>query len=169
MSVAELESLPSLYLPDGFEVVNALFTNTTYAYLSMLEGDGFAKKFGGASQNEEDFFKLSIYGIGADGNALGSFVDFYLADFRFADNSLDYLISDWTLVDLSALADARSLHFNLSSSDSGDYGMNTPSYFAMDNLVLAPANSSIPAVPEPASIVLLGLGTAIFGIRRRRQ
>ncbi len=34
------------------------------------------------------------------------------------------------------MANARSLHFNLASSDSGPFGMNTPAYFAIDDLTL---------------------------------
>jgi hypothetical protein len=42
---------------DGFYI-----TNSTYAALSMLQGDSFAKKFGGASGNDSDWFKLSVIG-----------------------------------------------------------------------------------------------------------
>ena len=37
---------------------------------------------------------------------------------------------------------AKTLEFNLTSSDNGLYGMNTPAYFAMDDLVLTPATSA---------------------------
>ncbi|MGB7345108.1 MAG: DUF4465 domain-containing protein [Pirellulaceae bacterium] len=115
-------------------------SNTTYAALSMMQGDAFAKKFGGESGNDEDFFLLTIQGIGADDQSTGS-IDFYLADFRFADNTLDYIVDQWTTVDLTSLGDATELQFSLSSSDVGQFGMNTPAYFAVDNIVLGDPQS----------------------------
>ncbi|MCG8573008.1 MAG: DUF4465 domain-containing protein [Spirochaetes bacterium] len=110
-------------------------TNTTYAYLSMLNGDGFAKKFGGTDGNDEDWFLLTIKGLDADGDATGT-IEFYLADFRFSDNSNDYIIDEWTWVDLTSLGNAVLLEFSLTSSDTGTYGMNTPGYFAIDHLTV---------------------------------
>mgnify|MGYP001555035492 CR=1 FL=1 len=116
-------------------VSGAYFTNTTYAVLSMLSGDSFAKQFGGTSGNDEDWFLLTITGKDSSGTETGS-IDFYLADYRFADNTNDYIIDDWTWVDLSSLGSVSSIEFILTSSDSGDYGMNTPAYFAMDNVTI---------------------------------
>lgn len=150
---AQLMALPSFELPNEYDIDGMYVTNTTYATLSMMYGDGFAKNFGGPTGNDPDWFKLTAYGTDANGQPLSSFVEFYLADFRFDDNSLDYIVSDWTHMDLSTLVGARSLHFNLSSSDVGDYGMNTPAYFAVDDIRLN-------VVPEPSSLALMVLGVA---------
>ena len=83
-------------------MLSAQVTNTTYAWDSMLNGDGFAKQFGGASGDDPDFLQLVITGYDALGVATGS-VDFLLADYRFADNAQDYILTDWTPVDLSSL------------------------------------------------------------------
>ena len=45
----------------------------------------------------------------------------------------------------SSLGSASSLVFSLTSSDVGTYGMNTPAYFAVDQLVLSDSRPS-PAV-----------------------
>ncbi|QDT55780.1 hypothetical protein Pan44_38280 [Caulifigura coniformis] len=158
--IADLFRLPTLSLPTGMAAVGMYVTNTTYAALSMLGGDSFGKTFGGASGDDPDWFKLTAYGIGADGLAMAESVEFYLADYRFDDNSLDYIVDDWTWMDLSALADAKSLHFNLASSDAGDFGMNTPAYFAMDDLQLE-------AVPEPTSLMFAAV-TGLGVVLRRR-
>ena len=47
-------------------------TNTTYAALSMLLGDSFAKKFGGDSGNDPDYFILRIEGLDASGQPVGN-------------------------------------------------------------------------------------------------
>jgi|GEM_PF-972099 len=126
--------------PMGRTLGGMYITNCTYAYLSMLNGDDYAKKFGGADGTEEDWFLLEIIGIDAEGNETGR-VPFYLADFRFADDAEDYIVDQWTWVALDSLGDVTSLRFALSSSDNGDWGMNTPSYFALDTIAppVAPA------------------------------
>jgi hypothetical protein len=135
-----------IMLPAGTLPLTVSITNTTYAALSMKNGDSFAKKFGGASGNDPDFFLLTFQGRDSGDNLTGT-VLFYLADYRFSNNALDYIVSNWQSVDLSSLpATTRSLTFDLTSSDNGEFGMNTPSYFALDSLVVA--------VPEPSTVIL---------------
>jgi hypothetical protein len=114
-------------------------TNNDSAYYSILNGDAFSKKFGGNSGNEQDWFMLTITGKDVDGGVTGT-VDFYLADYRFVDNDADYIVNTWQYVDLTSLGAVKSLEFSLSSSDVGDWGMNTPAYFALDTLVYQPVS-----------------------------
>jgi len=109
-------------------------TNSTYSYLSMLNGDQFSKKFGGVDGNDPDFFLVTIEAY-FNGELKANQVEFYLADFRFQNNSEDYIVDDWTWVDLKPLGNADSLEFSLSSSDNGAFGMNTPAYFCIDDFV----------------------------------
>jgi hypothetical protein len=51
----------------------------------------------------------------------------------------------------------KSLEFSLNSSDAGVFGMNTPAYFALDDLN---------CVPEPATMILLALGGIL--LRKRK-
>jgi hypothetical protein len=108
-------------------------TNSTYAYWSMKKGDLFSKKFGGESGDDPDFFKLTIEALDENNTAVDEVV-FYLADYRFTDPTKDYIINQWTWVDLSGMKEARKLRFSLSSSDNGQWGMNTPSYFCLDDI-----------------------------------
>jgi len=107
--------------------------NNTYAALSMKNGDGYSKKFGGASGTDPDWFKVTITGYD-HGNVKKGSIDFYLADFRFADTAKDYIITRWTTVDLSSLGKVNKVTFSFSSSDTGAYGINTPTYLCIDNL-----------------------------------
>jgi len=108
--------------------------NSTYAFLSMLEGDAFAKKFGGEDGTDPDFFKLTIKEFG-NRQVNNDSIDIYLADYRFDDNSEDYILNEWTYVDLSIFENVDTLSFTLSSSDNGAFGMNTPAYFCIDDFV----------------------------------
>ncbi len=154
-------TVPAITLPEGNDVPLSIeITNTTYAALSLRDGDNIAKKFGGPTGNDPDYFRLTISGLDAAGALLGT-VDFYLADFRSADNSQDYIVDTWTTVDISSLGSGvRQLTFALESSDNGEFGMNTPASFAVDN---------VQVVPEPGSCLLVGLGLAGFAFTRPRR
>jgi hypothetical protein len=119
-------------VPANKNVSGVYVTNSTYAYQSMKQGDQFAKKFGGSTGNDPDYFELEVTGY-SNGALQDTSVVFMLADLRFADNMQDYIVNQWTWVDLTALKDADSLVFSLSSSDTGQFGMNTPAYFAIDD------------------------------------
>lgn len=113
-------------------------TNNAYAYYSLLKGDSFAKKFGGRDGNEPDFFRLIITGLDANNQKTGE-TEFYLADYRFSDNSKDYIVNSWETVDLRPLGTVSQIIFSLESSDKGTDGMRTPASFCFDNLVTQPA------------------------------
>ncbi len=150
-------------LPSGTSPVSMLVTNSTYTYLSMVDGDGAGKQFGVG-----DYFQLQIYGYtGPNGTGAmvngGNPVDFYLANYTSANSTP---VNVWSPVDLTALAGAQSLGFGFASSDTGQFGINTPLYFAMDDLTLGTS-----AVPEPSSamLALAGLGFAGLSAARRRR
>ena len=140
---------------EGFYV-----TNTTYAYNSMRDGDAFAKKFGDTTGTgittgqgtAPDWFKLSVKGF-SGGTMTTDSVDFYLADFRPAGTANDSIIKGWHWVDLTPLGHVDSLQFTLSSSDNGMYGMNTPSYFCMDNFTTHESSAGIAPVAAIAARV----------------
>lgn len=130
----------------------AYITNTTWAYYDMLlEGGDFSpRKFGGATGDDPDWFKLVIEGFGETDEFTG-LVEFYLADFRDEDN---YIVQNWRFVDFSNLGNnVTRIEFSLSSSDAG-----TPLYFAMDDFM---------AVPEPSSLLASVAGLGLL-LRRKR-
>ncbi|MEN8696583.1 MAG: DUF4465 domain-containing protein [Bacteroidia bacterium] len=116
-------------------ISGAYFTNATYTAHDMEQGSGFSKKFGGDDGNDEDYLRVIISSYLDD-----TFVDstiFYLADFRFADNSQDYIVKDWTFVDfnedVTTDIEVDSISFRYEGSDVGEFGLNTPKYFCMDD------------------------------------
>ena len=106
--------------------------NAAYPYFSMLNGDGFAKKFGGKSGDEADYFRVIIRGYLRNIKTSDSVI-FYLADYRNTDNSKDYILKDWAYADLSKIGFFDSISFKLESTDIGQFGMNTPAFFCIDN------------------------------------
>ncbi len=127
---------------DQLQVEGFYITNTTYAALSMLNGDAYAKQFGSVNDangnpdgtNGEDFFKVWIIAEDYAG-AVKDSVEFYLADYRFLDNSQDYIVNDWNYIDFAAFGFSTArVSFRFESSDVGAWGMNTPSYFAIDDI-----------------------------------
>ena len=118
----------------GFKI-----SNTTFAYNSMKSGDAFAKKFGGASGNDADSFVLKISAFHKGQFLFSKRV--VLADFRFSDNTKDYILDSWAIVDLSMpqneVGPRDSFVFELMSSDNGQFGMNTPGFFAIDEVIAA--------------------------------
>jgi hypothetical protein len=117
----------------GQPVAGFYISNSTYAYLSMQDGDAFAKKFGGVDGTDPDWFKVVVRGY-LNGSLKTDSVEFFLSDFRFTDSDSDYIVKDWRWLDLMSLGKVDSLDFSMSSSDNGQFGMNTPAYFCIDNL-----------------------------------
>jgi hypothetical protein len=147
-------------LPAGQTPTSVLVTNTTYAALSMLHGDDYAKQFGGVTGDDPDFFDVIFTGhdaAGGTGNVTGTST-FRLADYTFGDNAQDYIVDMWESLDLTPLGAAVSISLSWSSSDVGTFGINTPTYVAIDNLIL---------VPEPASVMLLAGAMSLLCVRRR--
>jgi hypothetical protein len=128
--------------------LGASVTNTTYAALGIIDGVGPARAFALG-----DWFKLTVTGY--LNMVPTSSVDFYLADYRAGA----LLVNDWQYVDFSPLGTVDEIGFALSSTDNHLlYGMNTPAYFAIDNVL---------AVPEPGTLCLVFLSG--FGLLVRRR
>lgn len=147
-------------------------TNTTYTALSMKFGDAYAKKFGDSTNsqgtvdgtNGEDFYKLRIISLSSNNDTVG-YTEVYLADYRFADSTQDFILDEWTTVNLiglnAAVLNPRYVHFELTSSDTSAWGMNTPAYFAMDNFVfehfvvgIEELESEVKLYPNPVTDIL---------------
>lgn len=141
-------TFPAAVMAAGFRIAN-----TTYGYLAMRDGDQFSPALPAGG-----WFRVTATGRRA-GSPTGS-AEFYLADQR--GGSPPGIIAGWEWFDLSGLGTVDEVGFDFSGSDVGSFGLNTPAYFAMDNLTFT-------AVPEPAAWVLVaGAGAAAAAARSRR-
>jgi len=144
---------PTMSFASAQTVVGAYFTNTTYAYLAMANGDdgnGIPSPYIKGPFEEGDFFKVTATGLGAGGEAIST-VEFLLADGA-------NVVNTWEWFDLTGLGEVHGVEFSLSSSDNGAFGMNTPAYFAMD---------SVTVVPVPAAVWLFASALGLLGFRRK--
>ncbi|MEE4257624.1 MAG: DUF4465 domain-containing protein [Bacteroidales bacterium] len=142
----ELIPVPLYFADSNSHVVEGFYvTNGTYPYLSMMHGDEYTKKFGGESGDDPDYFKLLIWGM-ISGTATDT-VEFFLADYRFSNNDEDYIVDEWTWIDLEDLGEVDSLMFSMKSTDVGMFGINTPTFFCMDNLSILPDDAGIVDFP----------------------
>lgn len=134
-----------VYASDGqaHTVTGCYVTNNLWAYQNMHDGDATATPFGGTTGNDPDWFKLTATGKNANGQTIGT-AEFYLADYRFANNDEDYIINTWEWFDLTSLGAVHTISFSLSSSKNNSGGMITPAYFCLENF-----NGEAPLPPTP--------------------
>lgn len=109
-------------LGNGCQPVSIKVSNTSWGYWAMKNGSAFSKAFGAS-----DWCILTVHGVGYDRTERT--IDVYLA--KNGD-----IMKDWITVDLTPLGSCGSLYFTMSSSDTGQWGMNNPAYFALSAMNL---------------------------------
>ena len=112
---------------EAFEALGCYITNSAWNVSAYTVGDGMTE--GGF--HEGDWCKLTVYGV--KDNAVQGSVDFYLADYRSANEADHYYVKDWTWLDLSQLGTVDQLNFAVTASRANEWGTTTPTYFCMDN------------------------------------
>lgn len=120
-------SLKGFEFADGVErVIDHMYiTNTCYVLNSLTLGDGFAPP-----ATEQTLFKVVAYGYDAADNPTGS------CEFILCEGTNP--VTDWQKWELKSLGKVAKVLFNFEPSSDliGDYGMNTPAYFAYDDVAV---------------------------------
>ena len=145
-----------VYAADGqsHTVTGCYVTNDLWTYQDILQGGYGEPPYGGTTGNDPDWFKVTATGKNASGQTVGT-LDFYLADYRFANNEEDYVLSTWEWFDLSPLGNVATISLSLSSSRGSGYNMITPAYFCMDNFNGGGAAPDLPPyIVNPVSDVV---------------
>lgn len=121
---------PQLTIPSGValqgsavgkKVLGMYVTNTTIAYYYMQDSAFIAANH---------YLQLTVRGY-LNGIKTTDSVNFMLSDYR---NNQNINLDHWAWVELTSLGNVDSLTFDLSSDDMGPFGINAPTYFALDNL-----------------------------------
>jgi hypothetical protein len=120
-------SLKGFEFADGVaRVIDHMYiTNTCYVLNSLAIGDGFAPP-----ATEQTLFKVVAYGYDAADNQTGS------CEFILCQGTNQ--VTDWQKWELKSLGAVVKVLFNFEPSSDlvGDYGMNTPAYFAYDDVAV---------------------------------
>lgn len=120
--------LQSLYFSDGEErVIESMYvTNTNYFLNTTINGNDFASK-----AVESTYVNVVITGYDTSDNLTGTVKVPLIAEGK-------KLIRDWYKVDLTPLGKVWKIEFNFEASEDqcGSYGLNTPAYFAYDDVVV---------------------------------
>jgi len=114
---ATADVIPGVYL-----------TNAAYTYHSIINGDSFM----GTAFAEGDWFKLIFKGTKTDGTTTTK--EIYLADYRSANVSERFVVTDWKWYDLSSLGLITKLSVTVDGSRKNSGGLTIPAYFCMDKL-----------------------------------
>ena len=108
---------------------SVLLNNTTYAALTIRDGNAYAQPFG-----SNDYFVLALTAYNGDGRAVAT-TNHYLADFR---NGKTFIQTNWTQLDLSWMPPTVvSLVGTLETTDMSGSWANTPLYFALADFTYA--------------------------------
>ena len=109
---------------DGkFNPQEVYVTNSAWGYYAMRDGSAFNKQF-----TDADWCTLHIYGV-KEGKISGK-IDVALAKGTS-------ILKDWKKVDLTPLGEGIDVvYFQMTSSDTGSWGMNNPAYFCLDNFMI---------------------------------
>lgn len=93
----------------------------------MKNGNGSAQQF-----KKDSWFKVTFTGVKADKTTAS--VEYYLADYRSANEADWTCLTDWAWIDLSSLGKVVSLNVSFDGTDAGAYGLNTACYVCIDNV-----------------------------------
>ena len=97
--------------------------NTTYALNVIKNGNAYAQ----ALTEPGTYFEVQVTGYKAKQQT---------ATLKFDLARDGVAVEAWNTVDMTSLNEVDSVVFEFFGSDSGDYGLNTPAYFALDNVVI---------------------------------
>lgn len=111
--------------------------NTHLSHLVMKYGtENGIRPFGGENNDLKDWCKLIIEGFDTNGTQTDT-VNFYLADYRFANKRKNYIVSDWSTVNLQKLGKVNKVVFSITSSvTDAENNVLTPKQFCLDEVKL---------------------------------
>jgi hypothetical protein len=129
------DPVPEIHLLAGLRTPQAIkLNNNTYTFYALRDGSYPATAF-----TTGDYFKIILTSFTDEDEQLGQ-VEFFLADFR-EETEPDYIVDEWDTVDLSPLnggtiGQVAKIQISFESTDIGDYGINTPTYAVVDDLII---------------------------------
>lgn len=113
-------------------VESAYVAMSSYTLSTVVYGDYYAPAFG-----QESFFKVVAKGYDADGNETGV-VEKVLCDYAAIQAFKAGKPFAWEKMELKSLGEVAAINFDVVCSDDcyGEYGLNTPAYFNIDDITV---------------------------------
>lgn len=129
------------FVDDKEHLIKSISVNNSYGTHEALsygtyddEENELSKQFGGTDGTEKDWLKLTLTGHKADGSITEP-IEFYMADFTFEAYRDNYIIRDWTTINLESLGLITKLELVLHSTDMHEEGyMRTPASICIDQI-----------------------------------
>lgn len=124
-AVGAIDLRPELYFADGEErrILAARIAPTCYFLNVAVNGNPFSPKLA-----EGDKIIVSATGFDLQGEVTGT-SEFTLA--TYGD-----IVHNWRVWSLAELGKVARVQFNITGGPTNDYGMMTPKYFALDDIVI---------------------------------
>ena len=124
-AVVGVDCRPEIYFRDGVpRTIKSCKINSTTYFVNIVEnGNAFSPKL---AEGEE--IEVLATGIDSAGNITAT-ESFTLATYGST-------VKEWTAWDLTALGEVVKVQFNILGGHTDDYGMTTPKYFALDDIVV---------------------------------
>lgn len=111
----------------NYALVGVRLNLSTFTYASITDEDinSFARAFA-----DGDYLKVVFTAMSGDQS--GNKVECYVADFR---DGRKFVATEWNSFDLTALGDSYDrVRITMETTDTGEWGANTPLYICMDDL-----------------------------------
>lgn len=110
------------------------YCNSSYTYGVMTNGNKFGNiGVAGSMSGTNGYFEVILECYDANGNLLATKTRL-LADYRTGNTKVEP-VTTWTYWPIN-VAGVKTVKFNFTGSDTGAYGLNTPAYFCIDDIVL---------------------------------
>lgn len=123
-----------IIINDGksYDAVGVYINLNSYAYYTFINGYSVARPF-----SNGDKYYVTIHGVSPEGNE--KTIDVDLCTYTNGDLTIN---RGWKYVDLTSLGTVNEIYFTITTTDSGDWGPNTPMYFCLDKLMVKKNESS---------------------------
>ncbi len=123
----------------SYEIVSMMICPTSYVYGIITEGNPMDSNNPDKSLKEQKgWFKILAYGFDAEGNPTndGNPVEKYICDYRDGAETEIPISNVWSEWSLSKLGKVNSVKFDFDGSSRNEYGLLTPAYMCIDNILL---------------------------------
>lgn len=125
---------PTFSLNKISNLVGLWYCNSSYVYGVMTNGNKFGNiGAAGSMSGTNGYFEVILECYDEDNELIATKTQL-LADYRIGHTQV-VPVTTWTYWPID-VADVKTVKFNFKGSDTGDYGLNTPAYLCIDDIVI---------------------------------